>query len=237
MILEAKEDLDDIHFERAMVIFAHPDDAEVQCAGMLAAWIEGGKRITYVSLTRGDKGTQDPEMDPETLTRIRHEEQLEAARELGVGKVVFMENDDGVLEATLDRRRALTRVIRENQPEVVVTHDPWMRYQLHPDHRATGTLALDAVISARDRLYFPEQLQDGVKPCRVRRALLFATDTPDYWVDIEATLEKKIRALGRHRSQVAQWPNWAEWMRKRAATAGAPQGIQFAEAYKRLILS
>jgi LmbE family N-acetylglucosaminyl deacetylase len=226
-----------MQFVRAMVIFAHPDDAEVQCAGTLAAWIEGGKKITYVSLTRGDKGTQDPEMDPETLTRIRREEQLEAARELGVEKVVFMENDDGILEATLERRRALTRVIREHQPEVVVTHDPWMRYQLHPDHRATGTLALDAVISARDRLYFPEQLRDGTRPCRVRRALLFATDAPDYWVDIEKTIARKIGALGRHQSQVAQWPNWAEWMRKRAETAGAPKGIKFAEAFKRLVLS
>jgi len=229
--------MDDIQFERAMVIFAHPDDAEVQCAGTLAAWIEGGKRVTYVSLTRGDKGTQDPEMKPERLVLIRREEQLEAARELGVEKVIFMENDDGVLEATLERRRALTRVIREHQPEVVVTHDPWMRYQLHPDHRASGTLALDAVISARDRLYFPEQLQNGIKPCRVRRALLFATDSPDYWVNIEKTLEKKIQALGRHKSQVAQWPNWAEWMRKRAETAGASQGIKYAEAFKRLVLS
>jgi LmbE family N-acetylglucosaminyl deacetylase len=111
-----------------------------------------------------------------------------------------------------------------------------MRYQLHPDHRASGTLALDAVISARDRLYFPEQLQNGVKPCRVRRALLFATDSPDYWVNIEKTIEKKIQALGRHKSQVAQWPNWAEWMKKRAETAGAPQGIKYAESFKRLIL-
>ncbi len=229
--------VDDYQFERAMVIFAHPDDAEVQCAGTLAAWIEGGKKVTYVSLTRGDKGTQDPEMDPEKLTLIRREEQLDAARELGVEKVIFMENDDGVLEATLERRRALTRVIRENQPEVVVTHDPWMRYQLHPDHRASGTLALDAVISARDRLYFPEQLQNGIKPCRVRRALLFATDSPDYWVNIEKTIEKKIQALGRHKSQVAQWPNWSEWMRKRAETAGAVQGIKYAEAFKRLVLS
>jgi LmbE family N-acetylglucosaminyl deacetylase len=236
-IIREGKGVDDIQFERAMVIFAHPDDAEVQCAGTLAAWIEEGKKISYVVLTRGDKGTQDPEMIPERLAQIRKEEQLQAARELGVEKVIFMDNDDGVLEPTLEQRRALTRVIREHQPEVVITHDPWMRYQLHPDHRASGTLALDAVISARDRLYFSEQLQDGVRPCRVRRALLFASDAADYWVDIEKTIEKKIQALGQHKSQVAQWPNWAEWMRKRAEAAGSSQGIKYAEAFKRLILS
>ncbi len=229
--------VDDIHFERAMVIFAHPDDAEVQCAGTIAGWIETGKKIAYVALTKGDKGTQDAQMTPEALTVIRQKEQKAAARELGVEKVFFLENHDGELEVSLERRRALTRIIREYQPEVVVTHDPWMRYQLHPDHRASGTLTLDAVISARDRLYFYDQIQDGLKPCRVRRALLFASDSPDYWVDIGKNIEKKIQALGQHKSQVAQWPNWADWMRKRAETAGASKGIKYAEAFKRLMLS
>jgi LmbE family N-acetylglucosaminyl deacetylase len=236
-VFHERKRVDDIEFERAMVIFAHPDDAEVQCAGTLAAWIEAGKKVSYVVLTRGDKGTQDPEMAPERLAQIRKEEQLQAARELGVERVIFMGHDDGVLEATLERRRDLTRVIREHQPEVVITHDPWMRYQLHPDHRASGTLALDAVISARDRLYFPEQIQDGGSPCRVRQALLFASDVADYWVNIEKTIARKIRALGQHKSQVALWPNWEEWLRKRAETTGASQGIKYAEAFKRLILS
>jgi len=229
--------VDDIQFERAMAIFAHPDDAEVQCAGTIAGWIESGKKVAYVALTRGDKGTQDSEMTPEALTAIRKEEQMAAAGELGVEKVFFLDNHDGELEVNLERRRELTRIIREYQPEVVLTHDPWMRYQLHPDHRASGTLALDAVISARDRLYFYDQIQGGLKPCRVRRALLFASDSPDYWVNIERTIEKKIRALGRHKSQVAQWADWAAWMRKRAEAAGAPQGIQYAEAFKKLVLS
>jgi LmbE family N-acetylglucosaminyl deacetylase len=208
-----------------MVIFAHPDGAEVQSAGTLATWIEAGIKVPYAVLTIGDKGTQDSEMNPERLAQIRQQEQLQAARELGVEKVIFMNNDDGFLEGALEQRLAPTKVIREFQSEVIITHDPWMRYQLHPDHRASGTLALDAVISARDRLYFPEQLQDGVKPCRVRRAFLFASDAADYWVNIEKTIEKKIRALGQYKSQVAQWPNWAEWMRKRAEMAGASQGI------------
>jgi LmbE family N-acetylglucosaminyl deacetylase len=220
-----------------MVIFAHPDDAEVQCAGTISLWVEAGRKITYVVLTKGDKGTQDPAMSAEDLARLRRWEQLRAAAELGVEKVLFLENGDGELEATMERRRALTRIIREYQPEVLVTHDPWMRYQLHPDHRASGTLALDAMISARDHLYFPEQIGKGLNPCRVRRALLFASDQPDFWVDIEQTLDKKIKALGQHQSQVRQWPRWEEWLRKRAENAGASQGLKFAEPFKRLVLS
>jgi LmbE family N-acetylglucosaminyl deacetylase len=229
--------VDDLTFERAMVIFAHPDDAEVQCAGTIALWVEAGRKITYVVLTKGDKGTQDPAMTGEALARLRREEQLRAAEELGVEKVLFLPNCDGELEVTMERRRALTRIIREYQPEVLITHDPWMRYQLHPDHRASGSLALDAMISARDRLYFPEQIDQGLKPCRVRRALLFASDQPDFWVDIEQTLDKKIKALGQHQSQVSQWPKWEEWLRKRAQNAGASQGLKFAEPFKRLVIS
>lgn len=226
----------DLIFERAMVIFAHPDDAEVQCAGTVARWTEDGKKVTYVVLTRGDKGTQDPKMTAENLGKIRQKEQLRAAEELGVEKVLFLDNGDGELEVTMERRRTLTRVLREHQPEVLVTHDPWMRYQLHPDHRASGTLTLDAMISARDRLYFPEQIEQGLKPCRVRRVLLFASDQPDFWVDIGPTMEKKIKALGHHQSQVTQWPNWEEWLRMRGEKAGASQGLKFAEPFKLLVL-
>jgi LmbE family N-acetylglucosaminyl deacetylase len=228
--------VNNLNFERAMVIFAHPDDAEVQCAGTIALWTDAGKKVTYVVLTRGDKGTQDPSMAGDALAKIRQEEQLKAAAELGVGKVLFLPNDDGELEVTLERRRALTRIIREYQPEVVVTHDPWMRYQMHPDHRASGTLTLDAVISARDFLYFSEQIGEGLKACRVKRALLFASDQSDFWIDVSSTMEKKIRALGQHKSQVAQWAGWQEWMRKRAQDAGASQGLKYAEQFKLLVL-
>lgn len=228
--------MDDLNFERAMVVFAHPDDAEVQCTGTIALWAEAGKKITYVVLTNGDKGTEDPSIAGEALAQIRKEEQLEAAGELGVERVHFLPNNDGELEVNLERRKMLTRIIREHQPEILLTHDPWMRYQLHPDHRASGTLALDAVISARDPLYFADHMKDGLEPCRVKRALLFASDQPDFWVDIERTIEKKIQALGHHRSQVKRWPNWEEWMRKRAQEAGASQGLKYAEAFKRLFL-
>jgi len=128
-VLKANEEMqvDDLDFERVMVIFAHPDDAEVQCAGTVALWAGEGKKIAYVVLTKGDKGTQDPSMAGDRLTDLRQQEQLKAAGELGVGKVLFLPNDDGVLEVNLERRKVLTRIIREHQPEVLITHDPWMR--------------------------------------------------------------------------------------------------------------
>jgi len=227
----------DFQFQKAMVIFAHPDDAEVQCAGTIALWTAEGKKVTYVVLTKGNKGTQDPNMTGEALFQIRKEEQRKAAQELGVERVIFLGTEDGELEVTLERRKAITHIIREYQPEVLVTHDPWMRYQLHPDHRASGTLALDAMISARDRLYFQEQVQESLNPWRVRRVLLFASDQADVFIDISSTLEKKIKALGHHRSQVSQWPRWEEWMRKRAETAAPSQGLKFVEPFKKLTLS
>ncbi len=227
----------DLAFERVMVVVAHPDDAEVQCAGTLALWAEEGKRITYVVMTKGDKGTQDPDMDGDALFNIRKEEQMRAAEEVGVEKVIFVGHRDGELEVTMERRRALTRILREHQPEVLVTHDPWMRYQLHPDHRASGTLALDAMISARDRLYFPEQIGQGLQPCRVRRALLFASDQPDFHVDITSTIDRKLKALGLHESQVGQWGNWKDRIRQRAEAAGESQGLKYAEAFKKLTLT
>ncbi|MCX5910262.1 MAG: PIG-L family deacetylase [Deltaproteobacteria bacterium] len=229
--------MQDFPFQRAMIIFAHPDDAEVQCAGTIALWTREGKKVVYVVLTKGDKGTQNPDMDGDTLFKIRKEEQMRAAEELEVEKVIFVGHRDGELEVTMERRGALTRILREHQPEVLVTHDPWMRYQLHPDHRASGTLALDAMISARDRLYFPEQIGQGLQPCRVRRALLFASDQPDFYVDITSTIDRKLKALGLHESQVGQWGNWKDRIRQRAEAAGESQGVKYAEAFKKLILT
>ena len=97
-----------------MVSFAHSDDAEVQCAGTIALWVEAGKKVTYVVLTKGDKGTQDPAMAGDALAQFRQEEQLKAASELGVEKVLFLQNNDGELEVNLERRKILTRIIREH---------------------------------------------------------------------------------------------------------------------------
>src|SRR5512135_2464070 len=185
---------------RVMVIAAHPDDPEFGCAGTVLKWSRAGKQVTYVLLTSGDKGSHDPDMRPGRLAAQREDEQRAAAAELGVTEVVFLRRPDGLLENTLDLRRELSNIMRHRQPHIVLTIDPWRHYQLHPDHRAAGQGALDAIYAARERLVFPEQLVDGVQPCRPKVVFLFWTENADHYVDVSSTIDKRIAALKQHQS-------------------------------------
>ncbi|MGE5597710.1 MAG: PIG-L deacetylase family protein, partial [Hyphomicrobiales bacterium] len=151
----------------AMCVVAHPDDTEFMFAGTVAKWAKAGAEITYVIITKGDKGSADPAMTSSRLTEIREAEQRAAADILGVRNVLFLGYDDGYLQPTLELRRDITRLLRQYRPEVLMTFDPETRfvggfYPNHPDHRAAGDAAVDAMFpSARDRLTFPELLVDG----------------------------------------------------------------------------
>jgi LmbE family N-acetylglucosaminyl deacetylase len=213
-----------------MVIFAHPDDAEFLCAGTVARFVDAGYRAQYVLATSGDKGSDDPLATPEQLIEIRRAEQHAAARVLGVAEVTFLEHADGEVEVSLPFRRELAQVIRQGRPDVVLTFDPWQRYQIHPDHRAVGQTALDAVGAARDHMYYPEQLVDGLIEHRVHNVYFFATDQPNYYVDITNTIERKIEALRAHASQIKS-RDIAEFVRARARLAGAEMGMEYAEAF------
>ncbi len=215
---------------RVMVIFAHPDDAEFTCAGTVARFVESGYRVQYVLATRGDKGSADKAAIPEQLAATREAEQREAARVLGVAEVTFLGYKDGEVEATLAFRRELALVIRQGKPDVVLTFDPWQRYQIHPDHRAVGQTALDAVAAARDHMYFPEQLVEGVTEHRAHNVYFFASDAPNYYVDISTTLEKKVAALSCHRSQIGDRPV-QDMIRARAAAVGSEIGLAAAESF------
>jgi LmbE family N-acetylglucosaminyl deacetylase len=215
---------------RVMVIQAHPDDAEFLCAGTVARLVESGYRVQYVLATSGDKGSDNPDATPEELATTREREQLDAARILGVSEVTFLRHSDGELEVSLPFRAELAAVIRAGRPDVVFTFDPWQRYQVHPDHRAVGTTALDAVAAARDPMYFPEQIREGLAAQRVHNVYFFATDEPNYYVDITATIERKLEALRAHGSQF-KGRNIEEFIKARARTAGASIGVEFAEAF------
>jgi LmbE family N-acetylglucosaminyl deacetylase len=221
-----------------MLIAAHPDDAEFMAAGTVAKWTAGGCDVSYVVITKGDKGSDDPEMTSSRLTEIREAEQRSAAELLGVKRCIFLGYPDGYLQHTLDLRRDLTRVIRQHRPEVVITFDPTTRYLgdyylNHPDHRAAGDAALDAVFpSARDRLTFPELLVDGLEPHKVREVWLGAADAANTWVDIGPTMALKKEALLRHPSQFDQQS--ATFIEELARMSGASQGIAFAESFRRI---
>lgn len=223
----------------AMVVVAHPDDAEFLVAGTVAKWARAGAEVTYVIITKGDKGSDDPEMTPSRLTTIREAEQRAAGAILGVRNYVFMGYDDGYLEPTLGLRRDLTRLIRQYRPEVVVCFDPTNRifsdtYVNHPDHRASGDATIDAVFpSARDRLTFPELLADGLQPHKVSQLWLGTAREANVWVDIGEVLELKKQALRAHPSQLS--PEIAEFAEQMGRWSAAGQDFEFAEAFRRII--
>jgi LmbE family N-acetylglucosaminyl deacetylase len=222
--------------EKVMIIFAHPDDAEGNCGGTTAKGIKEGKIIHYLVLTNGDKGSDDLSMTSEKLARVREKEQKAAAEILGISGVTFLGIPDGELEESPHLRKEITRILRLHQPAVVFTHDPWKLYQLHPDHRATGFLALDAVIAARDHLYYPDQLAQGLKPFRVKEVCLFGTDHPDFWVDTSETIEIKLQAVRCHESQGLTAKAVQERIRNRALEVGKIKGYRYGEAFKKIVM-
>ncbi len=222
---------------RIAVVFAHPDDAEFTCAGSLAKWIVEGDEVTYIACTSGDKGTHDREVNPAQLILTREAEQHAAAQELGVKEVVFLRHKDGEVEPNMAMRAELASVLRQCKPDVVITHDPWLRYAIHPDHRAVGTVAMDAVVAARDHLYLQYQLLDGhLDIQRAKEILLFSPDAPNFWVDINGTFDKKMAALRCHASQLVRAMDLEQRMRQRAIDIGKPQGIEMAEAFRQIEL-
>ncbi len=223
----------------AMVVVAHPDDAEFMAAGTVARWARNGATVTYVVVTTGDKGSDDPEMSSSRLAEIREAEQRAAGLILGVKSFVFMGYPDGYLEHTLDLRRDIARLIRVHRPEVVICFDPTNRffsdtYVNHPDHRASGDATIDAIFpTARDRLTFPELLAEGLAPHKVAQLWLGATAQPNVWVDIGETLELKCDALRAHPSQLGA--DAVDFAMQLARGSAAGQDFEFGEAFRRIV--
>ena len=220
---------------RALTIGAHPDDAEFGAGGTLAAWASAGCEVTMLVVTDGSKGSWDSAATRDQLIRQRVSEQQLAARHLGANEPIMLGHVDGELEYSMALRSELCLWIRRIRPDVVLTHDPWQRYQLHPDHRAAGQAALDAIYAAREWYIFPEQLVGDVEPWRVKEVYLFWTGEPDYWEDITCCMEARISALTRHASQVGlRMDNLAERVYERSREAGEKAGFEYAEGFKRV---
>ncbi len=221
--------------KRAMVIVAHPDDADFGCSGTVALWAAMGVHVTYCLITSGNKGTHDPNMPPDKLARIREREQRAAGKVLGVRDFVFLGKDDGELENTMALRGEVCLAIRQQRPDLVLTQDPWRPYQIHPDHRVAGWVGMDGVIAARDHLFFPEQLHGGLKHHRVPRVLLFMSSEPTIWFDISSSIDKKVAALRKHSSQIRD-SGVLDRIRQWAATTGRAWGLEAAEGFRYLEL-
>jgi LmbE family N-acetylglucosaminyl deacetylase len=216
-----------------MWVVAHPDDLEFPSGGTVSKFVKEGKRIILIQVTSGDRGTQDRSLTPEVLAATREDEEREAVRRLGIDEVVFLREPDGSVVASLDLREKITRMIRTYRPDVLVTHDPFRPYALHPDHRAVGTAAHDAVYpTARDHLYFPDHLASGLEPHKTAEIWYFGTDSPDIYVDITDTFDDKINALKAHKTQVGEATELADRLRGFSTEIAKDQPFELAEAYK-----
>jgi LmbE family N-acetylglucosaminyl deacetylase len=227
---------------RAMAIGAHPDDVEFGAGATLAKWAAAGCRVQHVICTDGSKGSGDPDDDLARLVVVRQAEQRDASRRLGAsGDVVFLNWPDGELESGVRQRSLVAAAIRRFRPDVVLGHDPWRRYRLHPDHRHAGYLAVEGVVAARDPHFFPEQ---ALAPHRPSTLLLFEADEPDHVEDVSGFAETKLAALLAHRSQLrstmhvddpdstAQLDRFRNEVFALLAEHGALAGLTHGEAFK-----
>jgi len=191
----------------ALVVAAHPDDADFGAAGTAYLWSKEGWTFYYLVCTDGSKGTDDPNMNPADLIKLRREEQREAARRAGVTDVFFLDNVDGELTYTRDLLGDVVRYIRMLKPYAVFTHEPEAfivrnSFVNHSDHRCTGQVTIDAIYpSARDRLNFPEQIAEGLEPHKVKEIYIWGSEQANFDSDISDAVEQKIFALNAHVSQ------------------------------------
>lgn len=226
----------------ALAIGAHPDDVEFQAGATLAKWAADGCVVHHLILTDGSKGTWNPDEDIPALVQARVVEQQAAAKALGAtGGVVMLSNVDGELQSGLTERERVSYWIRALQPDVVLGHDPWRRYRLHPDHRHAGWLTVDGIVAARDPFFFPDQ---GVAHHRPSALLLFESDEPDHLEDIVGFEATKIAALLEHRSQFVttmyitddnageELQAFRDRIFDQMRANGAPAGIELAESFK-----
>jgi len=228
--------------DRFMVIAAHPDDAEFGPAGTAARWIDAGSQGWLVCCTSGDQGGDDPDADPLELAALRESEQRSAAAIIGYAGVTFLHQPDGALANDLPLREHLVREIRTFRPDAVLATDPDTLFYKggginHTDHRAAGLAAVDAVYpAARNPMAFPSLARSGLAAHRVRRLYLFWSDRADTWVDISATLDRKLDALRAHASQIHEPEGLATRIRSWAAEEGSGIEAAAAEALRLVVI-
>ena len=224
--------------ERALVVIPHPNDAEFWCGGTVARWAKEGADVFFLLCTDGGKGTSDPEMTPNRLAPIREQEQRDAARTLGVKEVVVLGYPDGELEDTREFRGEVVRAVRRFRPDIVLCPEihrrssPW-----HRDYRIAGQVTADAVYPyARDSLHYHELLAEGLEPYKAGMVLFWAPDSPDSLVDIEHTVETKIKALLCHASQASgrSVQEFEDSVRERARQAAKGSAYKYAEAFRKI---
>lgn len=229
--------------QHILVVLAHPDDPEFFCGGTLARWCSAGHHVSYCLLTCGDKGTKDRSIDSKELCRIRQAEQRKAAAVIGVKEIRFLEYQDGYLVPDLGLRRDITRVIRQEKPDIVVTCDPTTLFYNnqsinHPDHRAAGQATIDSIFpAARDHLYFIDLLnEEHLEPHFVREVWICGTLESNTVIDVSQYWETKILSLYEHASQIGEREKLAQRMRDRRTSDSTPEAPRYEEKFRRITL-
>jgi LmbE family N-acetylglucosaminyl deacetylase len=226
--------------QNILVVLAHPDDPEFFCGGTLAGWARAGHHIVYQLLTCGDKGFNDstpPGMTPDALCTIRHEEQLAAAKVIGAEAVHFMDCPDGYLVPDIDLRRDIVRAIRKFKPDILVTCDPQTLFTAfginHPDHRAAGQAALDAVYpAAGSPVFFPELLIEGHLPHMPREVWCSLTMQPNVAIDVTDAWHVKLEALLHHKTQIGDIETFRERMISRRTEDSTEESPRYEERFR-----
>jgi len=223
--------------KRALVVAAHPDDSEFGAAGTVALRVREGWEVYQLVCTDGSKGSEDPAMTPDKLVPMRRDEQRAAARLLGVKEVFFLDHVDGELTYTPELARDVVRAIRTVKPHAVFTSDPNQivrdTFINHPDHRAVGTVVLDAVYPlARNRPTFPELLDEGLEPFSAREVYLWSASQVNHKVDISDVIELKLEALSKHASQMAEMETRLEQIR----AFWREQDGRYMENFRRIVI-
>ena len=219
---------------RVLVITAHPDDVDFGAAGTIAQWTDAGLDVSYCIVTNGEAGGSDPAVSRTEMAAIRQAEQTAAAKQVGVHELHFLGYPDGRLETSITLRRDIARVIRLRRPDRVVCQSPERNYARmgasHPDHRAAGSAALDAVYpDSRNPFAFPELLtEEKLEPWTVREVWISGSPAPTTYVDITETFARKVAALRCHVSQISD-PDELEgflrsWLSRAAVQGGLPEG-------------
>ena len=226
--------LSDTEVQRILIIVAHPDDVDFGSAGTIARWTDAGIEVGYCLVTDGDAGGHDDSVPRAEIAPLRRKEQTAAAACVGVPDLRFLGYRDGRVEATLGLRKDLARVIRQVRPDRVVCPSPERNYTRigvsHPDHRAVGSAALDAVYpDARNPFAFPElRAEEGLEPWTVREVWVSGGLAPNHYVDVTDTFHRKVAALRAHESQTGHMDQLEEflrgWLTRAAAQGGLPEG-------------
>jgi LmbE family N-acetylglucosaminyl deacetylase len=232
--------LNDDEIKRVLVVMAHPDDCDFGAGGTIAQWTAKGIQVSYCIITNGDQGGEESGIPLEEMAQVRQKEQRDAGAALGVSDITYLNYRDGWLMPSIELRKEIVKAIRIAKPDRMLVQSPernWERiFASHPDHLAAGETAIQAVYpDARNPYAFTDLKSDGFEPWRVREVWMTGSPTPNHFVDITETFDKKMAALHAHVSQTAhnkELENMVrEWGSRNAEAQGLPDG-RIAEVFK-----